>query len=208
MRAGVILVFGLLAACGNHVEKQEPAPAPMQAPASMALTCEGWLRTTGAGLEQRFGSDNVVEQTLPGPEGEAYVATVVFPNTPAKRVEIVWRDLEGRETPMSVTIRGERSDWIGPHDIRLGTALTSVEQINGRAFQLHGFGWDYGGYVSDWKGGAIADPTCRVGVRFDADEDGDATGASGEGVFMSDAAAVRAARPRVTEIGLAFSAPQ
>ena len=205
-RFGLLIALTLVAACSPPA--QTSTTATTEAAAPMVLACEAWAHVSGATLEQRFGSDNVVEQTLPGPEGETYVATVIYPNTPDKRVEIVWRDLEGREVPMSVTVRGERSDWAGPRGIRLGAPLESIEQANGRPFQLYGFGWDYGGYVNDWKGGAVNDPACHVGIRFDPSEDGDDSAVTGDGGFMSDAPGTRAAQAHVSEISLGFSAPQ
>ncbi|WP_395646661.1 hypothetical protein [Terricaulis sp.] len=203
MRFAALATLCLLAACGDNAGKQATATVAAEAP--LELTCAAWTSVTGASLEQRFGAANVTEASLPGPEGETYMATVVYPNDPAKRVEIVWRDLEARAVPMSVTVGGDASDWIGARDLRLGAALAEVETANGRPFQLWGFGWDYGGYVSDWKGGALDDPACRVRVRFDPGND--AAGANGDSAFMSDAPAVRAANAHVSEISLGYSHP-
>jgi hypothetical protein len=40
--------------------------------------------------------------------------------------------------------------------VSLGTSLRDLERTNGRPFVLTGFGWDYGGGVVDWRGGALA----------------------------------------------------
>lgn len=205
MRLGFLAALLLLTACGDNASTQATTSATPQA-APLELTCAAWADVSGASLEQRFGAANVTEATLPGLEGEQYVATVVYADDAAKRVEIVWRDLEARTVPMSVTVRGEASDWIGRQNLRLGAALADVESANGRPFQVWGFGWDYGGYVSDWKGGAMDDPACRVRVRLNPGNE--TTTATGEDGFMSDAPAVRAANAHVSEISLGFSHTQ
>ena len=204
MRHTFLAALCLLAACGDNAGEQAGTATTAATP--LELSCAAWSNVTGASLEQRFGAGNVTEATLPGPEGEQYVATVVFGSEPAKRVEVVWRDLEAREVPMSVTVGGERSDWVGPHDIRIGSALADVEHANGRAFQLWGFDWDYGGYVSDWMGGALNDPACRFGVAFNPT--GNSTGASGDNAFMSNAPAMRASNAHVSQMSLGFSHPE
>jgi hypothetical protein len=103
-----------------------------------------------------------------------------------------------------VSVSGEGSLWRGPHNIAIGDDLAQIETSNGRAFTLWGFGWDYGGWVSDWQGGAFA-PTqgCAVRVRFQAGNDG--ANAQGDSEFASDSAPMRRAAPRVSEFGLRFS---
>ena len=63
------------------------------------------------------------------------------------------------------------SDWSGPEGIQTGESLQVVETANGGPFELQGFGWDYGGYVTDWKGGKIASPvqSCDPLMRFASD---------------------------------------
>jgi hypothetical protein len=193
----------MLAACG------QPAPAPRGATpeGQLSLSCEAFADASGDSLSAAYGAANVVEQTLPGVEGESYAATVVYPNDPARRVEIVWRDPAARRGAASVIVAGANSLWVGPHDLSIGDALADVERANGRPFQLWGFGWDYGGWVSDWLGGAFA-PTegCTIRARF-APRSG-ASSALGDSAFMSNDAAVRAADASVSEFGLMFQAPE
>jgi hypothetical protein len=201
MRTGLLALVLLLSACGRNEAKQEGPP-----PEALDLTCSAFSTVTGASLEQRFGAANVVEQERPGPEGETYIATVVFPNEPARRIEIVWRDLEAREVPMAVAVRDAGSNWVGRNGITIGTELEDVERLNGRPFKLYGFNWDYGGYVSGWNGGSMEDPACRISARFTPTAEG-VEYASGDTEFQSDAEGVRAAKARVEEIGLGFSHP-
>lgn len=53
-------------------------------------------------------------------------------------------------------VRGRSSRWSLHPGISLGTTLERLEQLNGRPFTLAGFGWDYSGAVTDWRGGRLA----------------------------------------------------
>lgn len=202
MRGLTALAALLLAACGQPAQQRDAAPDNQ-----LALTCEAFADASGASLAAAHGAGNVVEQTLPGVEGESYTATVVYPNDPARRAEIVWRDAAARTGAASVIVAGPQSRWVGPHELSIGDTLAEIERANGRPFQLWGFGWDYGGWVSDWQGGAFASAdACNVRARFQARGDAN-THALGEAAFMSNDSAVRAADASVSEFGLMFYRP-
>jgi len=61
--------------------------------------------------------------------------------------------------------------------VRVGTSLGELNRLNGRAFEFSGFDWDfdwdYGGYVSDWKGGKLEGLTLQLvyGAEVMYDED-------------------------------------
>jgi hypothetical protein len=60
-------------------------------------------------------------------------------------IGIVWKDPNKRDKPQEVRFLGIKSSWKTAEGITLGTTLKELEQINGRAFKLMGFGWDYQG---------------------------------------------------------------
>jgi hypothetical protein len=202
MKRLAVLAALALAACGQPAPQRDAAPD-----GRLSLTCEAFAEATGASLAAAYGAANVVEQTLPGVEGESYAATVIYPNDPARRVEIVWTDPAARRGAASVIAAGANSLWVGPHQLSIGDALADVERANGRPFQLWGFGWDYGGWVSDWQGGAFAPVNgCTVRARFTPRAG--ANSAFSDSAFMSDDAAVRAANASVSEFGLMFQSSQ
>lgn len=208
-----IAALAALTACGPQGGKPSEttttatnSATTASAPGAFELSCAAFANVTGASLEQRFGAANVVQQNIPGAEGEEALGTVLFPNDSARRVEIFWNDTPGRTSPASVTIsgtQGQRSQWTGPHNLTLGESMADVEHANGGAFTLYGFEWDYGGTVTDWRGGTLApDDNCHVRVGFQPT--GDAGRASGDTAFRSDSAEMRAARPYVAVIGVSF----
>jgi hypothetical protein len=195
----------MLTACGRNGGADAPQAGPNGA---LPLTCDAFASVSAASLASSYGAANVVEQTLPGVEGESYLATIVYPNDPARRLEIVWRDNATKDAPTSVIANTPGSLWTGPHDLGVGDPLDSTERANGQPFQLWGFGWDYGGWVSDWNGGAFATADgCNLRVRFQP-RSASNTSAMGDGAFMSNDPAVRAADAVVSEIGLLYTTPQ
>jgi hypothetical protein len=88
-------------------------------------------------------------------EGETAVGAVLFPGDSVRRTEIVWQDSVSRRRPARLIIRGGRTQWQLPRGITLGTTLQELERLNGRPFVLAGFGWDYAGVITDWKGGTL-----------------------------------------------------
>jgi hypothetical protein len=194
-----------LAAC--NPSSNAPAPGPEEAAQELVLSCTAFQYASAAALSASYGPENLAEETLTGAEGESYAATVLYPNDPSRRLEIVWQDPETRVRPASISISGEASAWVGPNSLSLGQALADVETANGRPFMLWGFGWDYGGWVSEWNGGAFAPAEgCVTRVRFNPT--GDQEGAQGDSAFASDSAGVRRAAPRVSEFGLSYPSPQ
>lgn len=184
-----------LAACG----KREPT-ARVEAP--LELTCAAFAGASGETLAVRFGAANLSEESLPGSEGYSYQATVVFADERERRLEIVWADAAARTGVRAVAVSGEQSGWHGPAGIALGMSAAEVEAANGAAFPIAGFGWDMGGWASDWKTGVLGYAPCRVAVRFAPR--GDYSAAVGEAQFSSDSAEIRAAEPRVMLISLGY----
>lgn len=208
MRAGVRPVRALgWAAAGLTVACALPAAAAGTAgPSLPPFDCIGPLapETSHAALVARYGKRDVVFRTVPAPEGETERATVIFPDDPARRIQIVWQDERRRRRPDTITIGTAFSTWRTPEGIGLGTPLEEVERLNGRPFAFMGFGWDYAGTVTDWEGGALERKRCRLVVRFSPALDAPADGLDGDQTLRSNAGAVRAARPNVYDLVIEF----
>ncbi len=83
-------------------------------------------------------------------------------------MEILWSKATQEKKVRSVRIRGEKSNWITPLGLSLGTDLRAIQVVNAKPFELSGFGWDYSGTVTSWVGGRLESepsPGCTVRVR-------------------------------------------
>ncbi|MDR3493075.1 MAG: hypothetical protein P4L82_00595 [Ancalomicrobiaceae bacterium] len=164
-------------------------------------------------LVAALGKDNVAIESIPGAEGQDTETTVLYPKDRTRRLAIFWKDEEAKQGIGAILVRqDDKADpvgWkIGGLDIT--ATLADVEKANGKPFQITGFGWDYGGYSGGWNGGkleTVLGPDCHVSLRFTLPDDvksGVAAKVSGESQFPSNGAAMRAAKPRLTEITIGF----
>ncbi|MEW6255434.1 MAG: hypothetical protein AB1592_05705 [Pseudomonadota bacterium] len=190
-----------------------PLPVGAQAPQLPPLACSGPFAkdADAARLAAVFGAANVRHGDVTVAEGATEPGTILFPDDSARRLEILWHDAEARKRP-SLVRAGEGSVWRAPVPrgvLSIGLPIAEVEAINGRPFTLYGFEWDYGGYVSDWKGGALgmAREGCVIGARFAPDPNAPDTAlikVAGDRQMSSALPAMRAVRPSVQQISIAW----
>lgn len=181
------------------------ASGPSAAATPASITCGGPIRrdTTEAQLKAMFGAANVSHAQIDGPEGETYPATLLFAKDETRTVRIVWNDDKARRGVSDVTVTGKA--WWGPKGLHVGSTLAEIEKANGKPFTLYGFGWDYGGIVSDWNGGALQPKAagCAFHARLEPGPVDD-TRANGDGTFSSNDRKMRADRPVLAEFGVGF----
>lgn len=213
--------LALAAGCGGEVTGGSAGDGPAAssrmsnsagagaAEVNLTLGCDGPFtpEATPATLAAVFGRENVVPETVDGPEGEQINVTAIYPKDPARRVEVTFRNEEERTGLMSVRIAGTNSLWTGPAGMRLGDGIEAVEKANGAPLQIAGFQWDYGGYVTGWNGGKLDNiGACLVQARFAPEVERIAPEIVGDDVQpLSTDSAVRAARPHVTEMGVSWA---
>jgi hypothetical protein len=154
-----------------------------------------------------FDSKNLVYTEVDGPEGTKLNATVLFPNDPKRRLEVLWQN-EAARADTSLIVVGGQSQWSGPKGLRIGMPIAALEKANGKPFSLSGLDQDSGGSVLDWKGGAMASLPggCKVGVRLTADPKAkdDARAAVAGKELTSNDAALKPARLMVSEIIIGY----
>jgi hypothetical protein len=186
-----------------------PAAAQVAAPQEGAVTCSSPVapRESADSLKQRYGKNAVVQQ-LPGAEGETHRGVVLFPRVKDRRIDVSFSgDAMKSATGLVVRDSAKTSVW-NIAGVSIGSSLADVQKVNGRAFLVAGFDWDYGGYVTDWKGGALGKLQpggCRVSVRFGKDT-GSPESLMGDSVKApSDDVALRKWGPVVVEFGVSLA---
>jgi hypothetical protein len=173
------------------------------------LTDEIGVGTSRTDLITKFGASNVTDTIIYGTEGERRPGSILFPRDSSRMVEITWIDTVARARPATARLRGNASAWTIPHGVTLGLALSELERLNGRPFSLTGFGWDYGGTVTDWKSGSLASlrtGTPRIFVRLSPEREAPAE-LSGDRELSSDLPAMKRLDPVVDEIVLSYETP-
>jgi hypothetical protein len=174
--------------------------------------------STLASLRAQFGAANVREQAILGAEGNESPGAIIYPDTPTRRLAIVWGQGEsaGRPADLEVCYKqepGGACEWKTAQGITLGTSLVQLERLNGHLFHIAGFGWDYGGVVLSWDGGRLeALRAGGVGLELNPDpktiERPEAMNSykqvQGDHRFSSGHPAMRALNPRVSAIHYEF----
>lgn len=168
----------------------EPAPPSSPPPAATEADdrdIHALLRPddTLASLQARLGAANAVAREIAGAEGETLPGWVLYPDDPTRTVD-VFLDETGTH-PAMLRVDSPQSVWRRVDGIRIGLSSRELQTMNGRAFEFTGFDWDYGGAVTDWRGGAL-DPNGipRGGLTLCPPESPAEGYPSGDAPFSSD----------------------
>jgi hypothetical protein len=169
-----------------------------------ALTAE----TSEEDLRKRYGSSAIETSRIEIGEGETMPGAVLYPGDSLRRVEIIWRDSVERRRPARVILRGNESRWTVGEGVSLGTSLKDLERLNGRPFTLAGFGWDYAGVVTDWKGGKLHRVLTGIKLYLDpgpaAYRSADYSQVLGDRDYSSALPPMQQLNPRVAQIFVDF----
>jgi hypothetical protein len=191
---------------------QSPAAAPAKKPAppTYAVVCSGVFApdSTHLKLAIKYDSRNITFGEVDGPEGSKIPGTILFPNDPKHRLEVIWTNDLGRTGTSLIAING-KSQWSAPKGMKLGLPLAALEKANGKPFKLSGFGADGTAGVAGWDGGALSTLPggCKIGMKLAADAKAPPEARSavaGDKEFLSSDAGVRALKPTVVEILIGY----
>lgn len=165
-------------------------------------------KSTELSLKKDYGSYAAPgEEQVFDEEGIGTGGWVLYSKDPYRRVEIV---LSPEHTPKEVWIRGgKNSKFKTKEGVTLGTTLKELEALNGKPFEILGFGWDYGGFVATWSGGKLAQIFSKekIAIQLGAREDiwkklkkAEIEAVSGEGSFVTNSDLIQALDLRVIQI--------
>jgi len=164
-------------------------------------------RMTEASLIKTFGKQSVTWGDCDIGEGQSVPGTILFPDDPTRRLEIMWEDNKNRSLPKQARVYGEKTRWVTWGGVTLGTTLKDLEHLNGKPFELYGFEWDYSGQVKSWNGGIVQERfgDNRFVVRFSPPEDTTASEqerntVAGDSTFSSSNPVMQKINPRVYDI--------
>jgi hypothetical protein len=211
----------VLAACSSRPADAPPTRTGSRASAAKAPASE-WQIVPGragplsresseADLRQHYGASVVESTRIDIGEGETAAGTVLYPADSLRRVEIIWQDSVNRRRPARLILRGERTQWQLDRGISLGTNLQELERLNGRPFTLAGFGWDYAGVITDWKGGALDSTLAGIKLYLDPGpaqyESKPYSQVLGDRDYSSSLPPMQQLNPRVATIFVDFESP-
>jgi hypothetical protein len=181
---------------------------------SMSFDCDSTFppTLTAAQLQSRYGAANVSKESIELGEGETQTGTILFRSDSTRRVEILWKDTVKQRSPARIEVGSINTVWRTPTGLTTGMTLRAIEQLNGKAFRLFGFGFDGSGVISNWAGGKLATPesaTCRLAGAIEAPVPQTATRrwykqVTGDKEFSSANKAMQALDPRLGQMVLGY----
>lgn len=164
MRNVFLLSLLVLVACNRpapsteaettQTESEQPdQPNEAEGPAYLIKPGEGFGAITAqsdrAQLEETYGPRRMIEQDFYIGEGYSEPGLAVFPGT-SEEIEVLLKKGGGF---VLAQISHPESSWQTEDGLRIGTTMQELEALNGKPFEFTGLDWDYGGRVTDWKGG-------------------------------------------------------
>lgn len=184
-----------------------PVHAASDAKSAEELTCSNIVKTgdTAKTIAARYKGETAIEE-ITGAEGATAKALAIFPEDPARKLFVSFFDDE--MTKLSAIGPAEGASHWTIAGLKLGSSLADVIKANGGKFEISGFEWDYGGYVTDLKGGKLSslDGGCVVTIRFNPPEGKEVPPAlSGERSIPSSDAKLAKLAPRVSDIQLGWA---
>jgi hypothetical protein len=188
----------------------QPAQQARPAEGARTVTCSGPFAKASShlALATRYGSQNLTFAEVDGPDGTKLNASVLYPNDPKRRLEVLWKNEAARSETSLIAINGQ-STWTAPRGLRLGMQLAALEKANGKPFKVSGLDKDNVGSVIDWQGGALAKLPggCKVGIRLMPDPKAPTEARSelaADKEFLSTDANVKAIKARIAEILIGY----
>ena len=177
MRGSLAAALAMVVCCSPAYAGPAAAPGSID-PTQRSFGCAGpiFRALSKSSLAAAYGASNVSVEKVIGAEGESVtMETALFAKRPAEKIRIDWSD-RAKKTVSGVEVFG--SKWVGPAGVHVGSTIAELEQANGKPFTFSGLGWDYGGLVKDWRGGALGPlkrtrggpgnlpPDCRMGIEL------------------------------------------
>ena len=189
--------------------KPTPKPKPAAAPTNL-VACNGVFAkdSTHQKLAIKYDLRNIVFTDVDGQDGSKMKASVLFPNDPKRRLEVLWQNETTRAATSLIVITGQ-STWVAPKGLKIGLPLAAIEKANGKPFKLSGLGADGLASVTGWESGAMAalPGGCKVGIRLAADSGAPPAAravAASDRSFLSNEAALRSLKLAIAEILIGY----
>jgi len=115
-------------------------------------------KTTRSELDEMFGKENVQDGSYQGEDLEA--ATIVYGNDQSAALAVTWDSEHVSRVHICFRTQTGPCRWRTASGIRIGLPIRELQKLNGKSFQVAGYGFDGQGSVMSWRNGALeADPS-------------------------------------------------
>ena len=118
--------------------------------------------TTRADLDTLFGTDNVHDGSFDSSEVPE-AATVVFGNDTSAALAVTWDKERASTIHICFGTQSGPCRWRTASGIRIGLPLMELQKLNGKPFQLAGYGFDGQGEITSWRHGMLKEAPAACG---------------------------------------------
>ncbi len=158
-------------------------------------------KTTEAELFKLFGKENVTKEKeiYANADVPPFKGYTIYKGKPDELQVAI--DPDKKSKISFVLVRANNGKWHTAEGIHVGTTLDELNKINGEPFTFGGFGWDYGGYINDFKTGKLKSLKDVASLRLDC-EGKMPESCIGEVEVKSDNKVLKNAKVTVSEISV------
>ena len=109
--------------------------------------------TTYSELENMLGKTNLQDTINYGAEGmDSFIVTKIFSNTP-NEIVVTWQLDKFHNAIGTVDCFQENAPYHTTDNLKIGSTLEKLLQVNGKKINFYGTGWDYGGLITSYNNG-------------------------------------------------------
>ena len=203
-----LFVIAAITSCKNNKTKIDSpvTTVPAVQVDSFLVTDSSWgLITAASGIDELrsvYGNSNLVDERICGAECIDSVDVTFLYRGTKNEATIYWKDSAYQKFISFVESYGDGSDWHTPSGIRVGSGFSELLKLNGKKISFYGFGWDYGGNISSYNGGALENSSVRFGLDI---TETDNNALYGDHELDSDMTAVKEAAGKIKIRQIALS---
>ena len=126
--------------------------------------------TTYSELENMLGKTNLQDTINYGAEGmDSFIVTKIFSNT-LNEIVVTWQLDKFHNAIGTVDCFQENAPYHTTDNLKIGSTLEKLLQINGKKINFYGTEWDYGGMITSYNGGKF-DKAKNIFFQLDARPD-------------------------------------
>jgi hypothetical protein len=118
--------------------------------------------TTRADLDTLFGKENVRDSSFDSSDVPE-AATVVLGNDTSAALAVTWDKERASNIHICFGTQSGPCRWRTASGIRIGLPLMELQKLNGKSFQMAGYGFDGQGSVTSWRHGALEEDPAACG---------------------------------------------
>jgi hypothetical protein len=153
---GTMIVLGILLVGSAEAQKNDWLIVPGQRVGPITAA------TTRADLDTLFGTDNVREGSFDSSDVPE-AATVVFGNDTSAALAVTWDKERASSIHICFDTQTGPCRWRTASGIRIGLPLLELQKLNGKTFQLAGYGFEGQGAVTSWRHGMLEEDSAACG---------------------------------------------